>query len=54
MYKDALPTCAEWCAAAEECLGDAIDVAAIKAAARGRGPAPRTLPAAPTRASIEP
>jgi len=36
VFKNATPTCVEWCAAAERCLGHILDVAAIKAAAAER------------------
>ncbi len=30
VFKDATPTCVVWCSAAEECLGDVVDVKKIK------------------------
>lgn len=34
IYKDKTPSCAEWCSAAERCLGGIIDIRAAKEAAR--------------------
>jgi len=36
VFKDKTPTCVEWCAAAEKCLGHILDVAKIKAEAAAR------------------
>lgn len=36
VFKDKVPTCVEWCSAAEECLGDVIDVKKIKEEAKKR------------------
>ncbi|HHT9132285.1 MAG TPA: hypothetical protein ACFYED_07345 [Candidatus Tripitaka californicus] len=36
VFKDRIPTCVEWCKAAEECLGDVIDVKKIKEEAKKR------------------
>jgi len=36
IFKDKTPTCVEWCAAAEQCLGHILDVAGIKAEAAER------------------
>jgi hypothetical protein len=36
VFKDRVPTCAEWCPAADECLGDVVDVKRIKEEARKR------------------
>lgn len=39
IFRDKTPTCVEWCAAAEQCLGHILDVAKIKAEARERAKA---------------
>jgi len=36
VFRDKTPTCVEWCAAAQKCLGHILDVAAIKAEAAER------------------
>ncbi len=36
VFKNKVPTCVEWCSAAEECLGDVIDVKKVKAEAKKR------------------
>ncbi|MEE9487932.1 MAG: hypothetical protein V3W00_04400 [Candidatus Brocadiales bacterium] len=36
VFKSKVPTCVEWCSAAEECLGDVIDVKKVKAEAKKR------------------
>ena len=36
IFKDKVPTCVEWCKAAEECLGDVVDVKKIKEEAKKR------------------
>lgn len=36
VFKNKVPTCVEWCSAAEECLGDVIDVKKVKAEAKRR------------------
>ncbi len=36
LFKDRIPTCVEWCSAAEQCLGDIIDVKKIKEEAKKR------------------
>lgn len=36
IFKEKIPTCVEWCSAAEECLGDIVDVKKIKAEAKKR------------------
>ncbi|MFQ5862643.1 MAG: hypothetical protein ACE5IC_05915 [Candidatus Brocadiales bacterium] len=36
VFKDKVPTCVEWCSAAEECLGDVIDVKKVKEEAKKR------------------
>jgi len=36
VFKNRIPTCVEWCSAAEECLGDVMDVKKVKAEAKKR------------------
>ena len=36
LFKDKTPTCVEWCSAAEQCLGDVVDVKKIKEDAKER------------------
>ncbi|MEE9514509.1 MAG: hypothetical protein V3V54_00630 [Candidatus Brocadiales bacterium] len=36
VFKSKVPTCVEWCSAAEECLGDVVDVKKVKAEAKKR------------------
>jgi len=39
VFVDKVPICVEWCSAAEECLGDVVDVKKIKAEALARAKA---------------
>jgi len=39
VFKDRRPTCAEWCPAAEKCLGGLVDVKKIRAEAQARAEA---------------
>ncbi len=39
VFKNKVPTCVEWCSAAEECLGDVVDVKKVKAEAKKRAKA---------------
>lgn len=39
VFRDKVPLCVEWCAAAEKCLGQILDVKKIQAEARGRAAA---------------
>ena len=39
IFKDRQPSCVEWCPAAEQCLGDVVDVKKIKEEARKRAEA---------------
>jgi len=37
VFKDPMPSCAEWCPAAEKCLGDVVDVEELRRIANKRG-----------------